>query len=504
MRWGLGAIVLPAYFVLSLYAVNADQLGSSVLPAPLVVAVLSGLLVYAAARALLDRDYAAACWSVLFWVAFLSFGWLQGILEGVGISVSVAFPSLLFFWGIALWWSGCRLKKTRRDLGGVVHFLDVSLVVLLVMVVGGMFLGGQLDVANREKYDLPGADLDGLGRDEMIGDAPDIYYLVLDGYAREDVLRELFEYDDGPFLRELEAMGFYVAGEARSNYPLTSLSLSASLNYSYLEELPATLGRDSIQSEPAHVLIRENDLMRNLGASGYRIVHFNSGWWPTEQSPHADVYHEFCRLGDQFPSALLGSTPLRGLSEMAARARIIETFEELPVTVSGDDAPSFVFAHVILPHPPYLLGRHGRPLEGGGLHVPGEVGADAEKYLEAVRFASRSVLDVVEEIVARTEGPDPIIILTSDHGTSASAEDDETGWDDPSETLIWERTSILSAYRVPPDMEEKLYPEITPVNGVRLLLSEVLGADLPPLEDRVFFSSYNRPYDWTEVTDLGE
>ncbi|MFO7941490.1 MAG: hypothetical protein R6U92_02420, partial [Bacillota bacterium] len=70
MRWGLGAIAMPAYFVLSLYAVNADQLGSSVLPAPLVVAVLSGLLVYVAARALLGRDYAAACWSVLFWVAF--------------------------------------------------------------------------------------------------------------------------------------------------------------------------------------------------------------------------------------------------------------------------------------------------------------------------------------------------------------------------------------------------------------------------------------------------
>ncbi|MFP4200986.1 MAG: sulfatase-like hydrolase/transferase, partial [Clostridia bacterium] len=336
----------------------------------------------------------------------------------------------------------------------------------------------------------------------MPGDAPDVYYLVLDGYAREDVLREFFGYDDAPFLGQLEDMGFYVAREARNNYPLSSLSFASSLNYRYLEELAASVGRDSMRSEAAHALIRENHLMSNVDAFGYRIVHFNSGWWPTEHSPLADVCHGFCRLGDQFPSALLGYTPLGGLSEMASRGRIIKTFEELPAAVSDDDGPTFVFAHVMVPHPPYLLDRDGEALEGGGLHVPREVGEDADKYLEAVRFANRSVLRVVQEILSREDRPDPIIILTSDHGTSSTADGGPSGWNNPSDELIWERSSILSAYRVPRRMEKRLYPGITPINGVRLLLSECFGADLPLLEDRVFFSSYLRPYDWSDVTGV--
>ena len=40
---------------------------------------------------------------------------------------------------------------------------------------------------------------------------PDIYYIILDGFARGDILREQFGYDLEPFLRRLEARGFFVA-----------------------------------------------------------------------------------------------------------------------------------------------------------------------------------------------------------------------------------------------------------------------------------------------------
>ena len=38
--------------------------------------------------------------------------------------------------------------------------------------------------------------------------APDIYYIILDRYANVDTLRELYDFDNEPFLRELEARGF--------------------------------------------------------------------------------------------------------------------------------------------------------------------------------------------------------------------------------------------------------------------------------------------------------
>jgi hypothetical protein len=40
---------------------------------------------------------------------------------------------------------------------------------------------------------------------------PDIYYIILDGYGREDVIEEFFDYDNSPFISYLEDLGFYIA-----------------------------------------------------------------------------------------------------------------------------------------------------------------------------------------------------------------------------------------------------------------------------------------------------
>ncbi len=39
------------------------------------------------------------------------------------------------------------------------------------------------------------------------------------------------------------------------------------------------------------------------------------------------------------------------------------------------------------------------------------------------------------------------------------------------------------------------------MNSFRILLSELLGLDLEPLEERVYFSWYDAPYDFVDVTD---
>jgi hypothetical protein len=40
------------------------------------------------------------------------------------------------------------------------------------------------------------------------GDPPDIYYIILDAYTREDTLQNIVGYDNGPFIDSLEKMGF--------------------------------------------------------------------------------------------------------------------------------------------------------------------------------------------------------------------------------------------------------------------------------------------------------
>ncbi len=66
---------------------------------------------------------------------------------------------------------------------------------------------------------------------------PDIYYIILDGYARSDVMLDRFGYDNRPFIDWLAGKGFTIARHSTANYCQTPLSLSSSLNAVYLNGL---------------------------------------------------------------------------------------------------------------------------------------------------------------------------------------------------------------------------------------------------------------------------
>ncbi len=87
-------------------------------------------------------------------------------------------------------------------------------------------------------------------------------------------------------------------------------------------------------------------------------------------------------------------------------------------------------------------------------------------------------------------------MLQADHGPGAWLQ-----WDSVEKTCLWERTAIFNAYYLPDAGAEILYPDITPVNTFRVIFNTYFGTDLPLLEDRIYFSSWNRLYDFIDVTD---
>ena len=50
---------------------------------------------------------------------------------------------------------------------------------------------------------------------------PDIYYIILDGYAHFDTLRNIYGYDNSLFYDFLEKNGFYIPDNSLSNYLLS-------------------------------------------------------------------------------------------------------------------------------------------------------------------------------------------------------------------------------------------------------------------------------------------
>jgi len=125
------------------------------------------------------------------------------------------------------------------------------------------------------------------------GDLPDIYYIILDGYGRSDVLKELYGFDNAEFLAHLVDQGFVVPAESHSNYVQTYLSLASSLNLTYLDKLQKAMDDKATDRRPLRYLIENNSVARLLRQAGYQFVFMPSSYSATSRSPQADVC--FCR-----------------------------------------------------------------------------------------------------------------------------------------------------------------------------------------------------------------
>jgi len=153
------------------------------------------------------------------------------------------------------------------------------------------------------------------------------------------------------------------------------------------------------------------------------------------------------------------------------------------------EGPRFVFAHILVPHPPFLFGPAGEPLDTD----PGFQPRDWSRYyLGQLEFVNKKVEVLVEQLLSEAEIP-PIIILQADHGSRLGA--------GPPERIHSEFHGILNAYYLPDDGQDLLYDSITPVNTFRLIFNLYFDAGYDLLEDRMYFSRLNRPYDFLDVTD---
>lgn len=424
--------------------------------------------------------------------------------------VRIGRHEILFpLWVVLLGTLGSRWAWRRfRSPQVLTGFLNVTIVAALV------FSSGRY-VLNRSTRGAVSAHTPatvGLTHAESVhleqGQTPDIYYIIPDGYARADVLQQLYELDNTEFLTALQERGFYVTESSQSNYTQTSLSLASSLNFDYLEATPVDAGdRDALTK-----LLQHSRTRRLLTQLGYRWIVVESGYDITEMKD-ADVYLSAGRhlSVNNFEGLLIISSAAAVAIDwgwlsvpVAGRANYVQVryaFEQLP-EIAQLPGPKFVFCHIISPHPPFVLDRNGRfvppsspymsSIDGVSKSEPPEVYTSG--YIEKLLYTNRMLLSAVDEILAHSEIP-PIIIIQSDHGSGLlwnlnSLED----------TCLWERFAILNAYRFPGNGTQALYPEITPVNTFRVIFDTYWGTNLGLLEDRSYFSTWERPYVFQDVT----
>ncbi|MEX2395041.1 MAG: sulfatase-like hydrolase/transferase, partial [Actinomycetota bacterium] len=166
------------------------------------------------------------------------------------------------------------------------------------------------------------------------------------------------------------------------------------------------------------------------------------------------------------------------------------------------DGPTFTFAHLYLPHEPYVFDADGR-------YVTKEEqdSQDHRKaYVEQLKYTNKKITEMVDEILDVPDEDRPIVILQSDEGPGPDGWNPKTpehfDWTKASQATLEEKFRLLNAYYLP-DIGEKHPPDdISPVNSFRWLLSTYFGADLEPLDARSYiFRNELEPYRFVDVTE---
>ncbi len=145
---------------------------------------------------------------------------------------------------------------------------------------------------------------------------PSIYYVIMDGYGSAETLQRVYSYDNSDFLDFLWREGFYVVPRGGSNYSQTMLSLTSSLNFTYLDEIARELGSNSQNRRPLARAIRRNRTAQYLKSLGYETIVFSSGYNGTDGGVGADRFYKPAWALTDFENLLIN---FRGLSTMLDR-----------------------------------------------------------------------------------------------------------------------------------------------------------------------------------------
>ncbi|MGB2804142.1 MAG: sulfatase-like hydrolase/transferase [Candidatus Zixiibacteriota bacterium] len=500
--------------ILFLYSHNIERTSITDFVAPAVISALSASSLWFLLSLAFKSKQKAGLLVSLSVLLFFSYGHLCDAVGDLAFSIRGtiigADELLVFVCSLLVFLGAYFLAKSTRNFSVLTKALNVAAVFLLCISLIGIGSHALRTGLARHQHGWPGDTMEASVDWDKPDRFPDIYYIILDGYARADILEELYRYDNGEFLDYLKRRGFCVAHKSKSNYCQTALSLASSLNLQYIQELINRIHDDSRNTSLLRNLIRESGIARFLRQHGYTFVAFSSGYSFTEMKS-ADIYMSPSQALSESQNLLINRTPLRPLLTKLPlksqydlhRDRLLYVFDELP-RVSKTDSPVFVFAHIMAPHPPFVFGEDGEPIRcdgefsyHDGSHYTRDTGRDEYKrnYIRQLVFINKKTKEAIDRILAAAPEP-PVIILQSDHGPGSMLE-----WDDPKRTNLEERMSILNAYHLPDDGHELLYDEITPVNTFRIICNHYFGTSYDLLRDESYFSNHQHPYRFINVTD---
>jgi hypothetical protein len=494
-RLPLHPLLLAVYPILYLYSVNLHEVLPVDAVEPLIWSLAAVIVLYAVLALLLRSAARAAIVTSTLVVAWYFFGHLQPAFRDAGLNENVELAT----WAGLATLSLLVAVRGGRQISQLNLAASVVALVLVTLTAGAIIQyeagrAGPAPAVAARSPTLPSA----ARRPER-----DIFYLVFDRYGSDWSMKQRWGVE--PELSGwLTDRGFQVVPGARANYRATDLSLTSTLNLGYLDELTDRYGRATGDRTPARQMLADHLLGHFLKANGYRYVHISSWYDPTLDSPIADEVLQFesvsefmqvlhdtsmAPLFDQFVEHGSGERPPFTRHRESARFQFRQILRQ-----AGAPGRRFVFAHVLLPHPPYVFHPDGSDLLGDdSLAMPEEA-----RLRQQLPYTNARIRQVVETLLSRPPAEQPIIIIQADEGPFLCGNADCI---DGSPETYGIRFGVLGAYYLP-GLDIELAADHSSVNTFRTVLREYFGADLPDLPNRSFdWPDNDHIYDFFDITD---
>ncbi len=366
-------VLAAVYPVLALAAANTGEIADlRVLLRPITLSIL----------------FAASIWLLLLWsirnprrrafvalmavILFASFGYITAVVERTTWSAPYA-RTVLPLLAAVVYLAGIIVLVFRLagDLQRLTRFLNLFTAILV-----GWTTVALIRQASRRSGRYEGLEPAAATR-PVAGDSkggPDIYLIVLDKYTGRRSLRDNYGFDNGNFEAFLQKRGFLLPSRPRANYMYTNLSLASLLNYRYLDEIPEKLGAESRDKAYVNNLVEDNAVWRFLKDRSYRFIFFPTAFAVTGSNRFADLQlPDPSQIPNEFEIVWRRTTLAEPVLWWMCR-RIycshvfapfateppwilnwkFEKLTELPRS-SRDGRPLFVFAHITIPHEPYIF-----------------------------------------------------------------------------------------------------------------------------------------------------
>ncbi|MBI2721829.1 MAG: sulfatase-like hydrolase/transferase [Bacteroidetes bacterium] len=299
---------------------------------------------------------------------------------------------------------------------------------------------------------------------------PNLYFIILDGYANQHILKEQYNYDNSEFMGFLKNKRFFIADSSIANYYSTPPSLAATLNMEYLPVLSGAQIR---------ALVLNNKILSVLKNNGYTLYNLQSGYSVTNGFSQIDSTIVI-NGPNEFERGILKFTIFRldDLLGMIQHLRLKSQFEKLTDVANIKNNKKFTFVHIVAPHPPFVFNSKGE-------HVYNDKHSDnswepKKNYIEQLKYVNKKVEPFISQIIKND--PSGIIILQSDHGPWIQSKNEKE--------VFEARSMILNAVRYPGINNSTFKKSASSVNTFRFFIKQYIDSTFKLLKDSAAGKEY--------------